>query len=49
MVMDGSRLSRILGQSEGIVMSFGGFMNWLGVLFAVIAVIVAIVKLDPKR
>ena len=41
-------MSGIRGQSEGIAMSFNGFMNWLGVLFAVIAVIVAIVKLDPK-
>ena len=45
----GSKLSRILGRNEGIAMSLEGFMNWLGVLFAVIAVIVAIVKLVPER
>ncbi len=30
-------------------MSFDGFMNWLGVVFAVIAVIVAIVKLAGEN
>jgi len=46
---DGSWTNRVRGKSEGIAVSFDGFMNWLPVLFAVIAVIVAIVKLDPKR